>query len=588
MFSFVQAQPYRDDIDGLRALAVLAVIAFHCGYLPNGFLGVDVFFTISGFLITGIIHRKVRDNSFSIIDFYLRRIRRIIPLALLTVAVALALGIITMLPDDLENLAQSVVATNFFSNNILQAITTKNYWDVVNEYKPLMHTWSLGVEEQFYLLYPYVLVLLGVKRDRFLLPMIAALAALSLALYLSASYDDSQKFYLVYFRFWELAVGGIMAIALENKLISHQFAIFPVAALILLLSIDFSFMTSQVTLLIVIALTSMILTTANSTHLSSSFLLKNKLLVQIGKISFSLYMWHQVVLAYSRYFWSQQLDTTQLLTVLALTLFLSILSYTYVETPFRDKKRISTRTLLPTLAIVMITTTTLSLWIYFQAGVIRNVPELGISKATATRHMHALYNERIRDYDVDFHSTGKIRTLVVGNSFARDWINVLLESAYANELEISYIENGMDYKTLRQRASTADVIFFSATTLHDVNKAEIDERKVWVIGTKNFGTNNGVFYNHRGPDYYQQRTEMESGYADANQRMKREWGSRYIDYIAKVVDKDNRVPVFSPSGQFISQDCRHFTKSGAEYFAELLNSDLAAIFNPAELHASHK
>lgn len=145
---------YRHDIDGLRAIAVLAVIFFHFGVLPAGYLGVDVFFVISGFLITGIVVNQIDAGKFTILGFYLRRTRRIIPLSLFVGMVALFVGMLCMLPDDLENLSQSVIATNLFGNNVLQAVTTKNYWDVVNEFKPLMHTWSLGVEEQYYLFYP--------------------------------------------------------------------------------------------------------------------------------------------------------------------------------------------------------------------------------------------------------------------------------------------------------------------------------------------------------------------------------------------------------------------------------------------------
>ena len=160
---FISSRGYRKDIDGLRALAVLPVIIFHLGYMPNGYLGVDVFFVISGFLITGIIYREVLENRFSILNFYLRRTRRIIPLVSFICVFSLLIGCFFMLPDDLENLAQSVIATNFFSNNILPVITTKNYWDILNEFKPLMHTWSLGVEEQYYLFYPLIFVFLAKK-----------------------------------------------------------------------------------------------------------------------------------------------------------------------------------------------------------------------------------------------------------------------------------------------------------------------------------------------------------------------------------------------------------------------------------------
>jgi peptidoglycan/LPS O-acetylase OafA/YrhL len=136
----VKAMHYRKDIDGLRSIAVLAVIVFHMRYLPNGYLGVDVFFAISGYLITKIVYNEAVNSQFSIINFYLRRIRRIIPLVLFTTFIALLVGIFVMLPDDLENLSQSVFATNFFANNILLLKTVGDYWATVNEFKPLMHT----------------------------------------------------------------------------------------------------------------------------------------------------------------------------------------------------------------------------------------------------------------------------------------------------------------------------------------------------------------------------------------------------------------------------------------------------------------
>ena len=156
---------YRTDIDGLRAIAVISVILFHLKYISNGYLGVDVFFVISGYLITSIIYKEVESNSFSILKFYEKRIRRIIPLVLFTSFVAFILGLFFMLPDDLENLSQAVFASNFSVNNILMRITSSDYWAIKNDYKPLMHTWSLGIEEQFYLFYPFIFFFLKGKKS---------------------------------------------------------------------------------------------------------------------------------------------------------------------------------------------------------------------------------------------------------------------------------------------------------------------------------------------------------------------------------------------------------------------------------------
>jgi len=153
---------YRKDIDGIRAISVVAVILFHMGYFPLGYLGVDVFFVISGFLITSILYSDLIMNKLSIRRFYMRRIRRILPLVLVVNVVALLIGVFVMLPYDLDKLCQSVIATNLFGNNLLEYVSSGSYWSLRNEYRPLIHTWSLGIEEQFYLLYP-LLFLVALK-----------------------------------------------------------------------------------------------------------------------------------------------------------------------------------------------------------------------------------------------------------------------------------------------------------------------------------------------------------------------------------------------------------------------------------------
>jgi peptidoglycan/LPS O-acetylase OafA/YrhL len=354
---------YRPEIDGLRAIAVLPVIFFHFGIMPNGYLGVDVFFVISGYLITGIIYKQILNNSFSIKNFYIKRTRRILPLVSFICLIALIIGVFTMLPDDLENLSQSIIATNFFSNNILQILTTKNYWDVVNEFKPLMHTWSLAIEEQYYLFYPFLFLLIGKKRISWLLPILVTSTIISIILYFS-DFPEYQKFYLLQYRFFELSIGGIAAIVFFGKTIKHSFNWLVIISLCSLLVVNFDFLSDSIKLLLSVILTVLVLISNNSNRKISKILLENNVFILIGKISFSLYMWHQIVLAFARYFVFKELNAINLSIAFIITFALSYLSYKFIETPFRHSKQFSNKMVLSTKLLITILTTTSSIYIY--------------------------------------------------------------------------------------------------------------------------------------------------------------------------------------------------------------------------------
>jgi peptidoglycan/LPS O-acetylase OafA/YrhL len=572
---------YRNDIDGLRAIAVLAVIAFHFGFFSNGYLGVDVFFVISGYLITSIVFREATENSFSVVSFYLRRIRRIIPLVVFTLTVSLIIGVNVMLPDDLENLAQSIVATNFFGNNVLQLITTHDYWNIVNEYKPLMHTWSLGVEEQFYFIYPILFLTFGnSKRIKYILPILILLSISSLLLFLFYS-DANSKFYLIQYRFWELSLGGIGAILTVNRSINGKCKFI---FLLSLISVFFFEIFNDLKILFtVLATLGLLLTSNKNQYKLSSFILENKMLVFIGKISFSLYMWHQVVLAFYRYAFSDSITISVVILLSIIILILSAFSYYFIEQIFRDKKKISLKTLFITVVALSFITTFFSLLIYKNAGLLHDVPELEITKNNVKRNMHALYNDRIYKMDKDFIDTNKIKVLVMGNSFARDWANVLLESKYSDKIEISYVFDAYQCKNISTRLDKADYIYIVASNEVNsklnlskvINDFGINMKKTWIVGTKNFGKNNGVIYNNRSElDYCDQRIKMREGYFEENSRMKNKWKEKYIDLIGFIINKNGEVPVFTPDCKFISQDCAHFTHAGAVYYAKLIENSI--------------
>ncbi len=560
---------------------MIAVMLFHVGQLPSGYLGVDVFFVISGYLITGIIDREISQGQFTLGQFYMRRARRILPLSLVVVLIVALVGTGCMLPDDLENLGQSVVATNVWANNILQAVTTRDYWDVVNEYKPLMHTWSLGIEEQFYVLYPALFVVArrwaGI---RLFCGVLTVLAAGSLALAWS-SWPEWAKFYLLPFRFYELAAGGLIAMSLRDRLLPPFTGLVPLAGLLGILFAPPGFLPQRLMVPAVVALTCWLVATANEESSSLRYVLSSVALVAVGRLSYSLYMWHQPVLAFMRYAVVQQPGAVASSVALVVTTLLSLASYRFVEQPFRNPAKFPRAPFIGVLVLLFTASTGFGLYLYSVGGVIRDVPELGIRKG-GPRITHSAYNNHVRVLDRGFtKDPGKLRILVVGNSFARDWANVLLESRQAASLDISYVEFPAACRDFSERLDEADVVFHSAMSRADADPRLLSRENVFIVGTKNFGCSAGYFYNYRGPDHFGQRTKMEQGYGERNAALRAEWGKQYIDLVAAVADKEDRVPVFTPSEMFISQDCRHLTQAGAMYFAEVLARDLESLLSAA-------
>ena len=195
---------YRAEIDGLRALAVVPVILFHAGFefFSGGFVGVDVFFVISGYLITTILIEDIDNERFSIVNFYERRARRILPALFFVMLACIPFAWMWMLPDPLENFGQSLVAATLSANNVLLYLTT-GYWDLASEFKPLLHTWSLGVEEQYYVLFPLLLLLTWRFGKGIVLLTVIVIASVSLGLSEWLSRENPEAaFFLIHTRAW--------------------------------------------------------------------------------------------------------------------------------------------------------------------------------------------------------------------------------------------------------------------------------------------------------------------------------------------------------------------------------------------------
>jgi hypothetical protein len=309
-----------------------------------------------------------------------------------------------------------------------------------------------------------------------------------------------------------------------------------------------------------------------------SFLLENKIIVYIGAISFSLYMWHQFIIAFVRYFLIAEINPIEYFVIFIVVILISIFSFHCIENRFRNKDKMNNKTLFIILIPITVVILICSLFLYLRGGTIRDVPELGISKSDASRGTNIKYNERIYLYDHDFETRNKIRVLVVGDSFARDFSNILLETKFGDKIEISYIVNLVDPRIIK-RIQEADFVFYSRIDIGDLNISKDAFEKSYCIGTKNFGSNNGIFYNYKGKNYYKQRTPMTRGIVDQNNKLKKQWGNNFIDIIGYVIDKQGKMPVFTPDHRFISQDCSHLTRDGARYFALLIENDHDFILN---------
>jgi peptidoglycan/LPS O-acetylase OafA/YrhL len=357
--SVEQNPSYRPDIDGLRAVAVLAVIGYHAypARIPGGFVGVDVFFVISGFLISGIIFKELESGRFSFAAFYARRIRRIFPALGLVLCACLALGWFLLLTDEYILLGKHTLAGAAFGPNFV-LLKESGYFDTAAELKPLLHLWSLGIEEQFYIVWPFLLVLMW-RRVPNLLGVIIFIALGSFALNIYLMHDKPvQNFYLPLPRCWELLLGAVLAyVSLYRRApnegalsrfingspasaLSHNLksvlGIILIAAAIWGLDKDARFPGWWALLP---TLGTFLIISAGIAAWINRKILAHPALVLIGLISYPLYLWHWPLLAFLRIGAEGSPATAQILLVLSVCFVLSWLTYRFWENPIRRNKR---------------------------------------------------------------------------------------------------------------------------------------------------------------------------------------------------------------------------------------------------------
>ncbi|MNM35743.1 O-acetyltransferase OatA [compost metagenome] len=332
---------FRRDIAGLRAVAVIGVLLFHLGFswIPGGFAGVDVFFVISGYLITSILLRDAASGNFSFSNFYLRRIKRLLPAALVVMISSLFAGYFLLDPAAFENLASSALYASFFSANIYFYMNS-GYFDPSSEESPLLHMWSLGVEEQFYIFFPLVVIVLLSRSRRSAFFGIAALFIASFIFCLiMAVHDPMFGFYMFPMRAWELGVGCLLAFSTGSSASSRLRE--GLALLGLVLIVGSMFVLNKGLSYPSYWAVAPVLGTVLLIHFGRGVPLSERWLgfwpMQfLGKISYSVYLWHWPLIVFYRSYWSgKELSSTESIMILFISLFLGWMSWRFVEEKIR-------------------------------------------------------------------------------------------------------------------------------------------------------------------------------------------------------------------------------------------------------------
>ena len=620
---------YRPEIDGLRAVAVLPVILFHAGIglFSGGFVGVDVFFVISGYLITKIILGDLEQNKFGIVKFYERRARRILPALFFIVFSCVPFAYFILLPNDLVNFGRSLVAVPTFLSNVL-FWSERGYFGGATELKPLVHTWSLAVEEQFYLIFPIILMLLWYHLRRWTGPFI--LVTIASSLYLSWFLTDlhfETAFYLPFARAWELMVGAAAAfygnrLANLGKKYSGVLSIF---GLSLIFYAVFSF--DQTTIFpgyiaAVPVFGTFLLIIAGPSRNMVNRILASTWLVKIGLVSYSLYLWHQPIFVFFRH-----LSLSDYIVVIGipLSLILSLFTYRFIETPFRDKLKFSMKRIFIYSAVASSVAIVLGMILIFNDGFSHRFAEADRKILNQFVHQGDYNQARFDQLKMRaFKGDSKRRVLVVGDSYAKDLINVMYEGRMDTVIQFStkqinsecgnsYTSKNIDefipktrarrcewigrYEDPRMRSlmMEADEIWLASSwsdwvvdlmpeTLAALS-AQFDA-EIKVFGSKSFGNiSPSIMLEINPAQRYLYRQSASSEVLFTNQRLKAIIPKKvFVDlsYVSCGGDVAE-CAIFTKEGLLISSDGGHLTRAGAKHlsgsFVKLLNLPLPAPLN---------
>lgn len=448
---------YRPEIDGLRTLAVLSVLIYHAKFafgsgtlLSGGFLGVDIFFVISGFLITSLIIKEQKQTgSFSISNFYERRARRLLPALFVVMLVTLPIAWLYLIPLQFIDFSKSQISSLLFASNFYWDQSLQEYGAESSLYKPFLHTWSLAVEEQFYIIFPLILIAIHRWLKNYALTLLSVGFVISLLFSeWMTGQDSSSSFYMLPSRFWELLAGSLLAYYFHKHPQKQQHAFLKQSMPILgLLLITYSIFFTQyndnhpgfITLTIIIG--TILIIWFSSERNPVTLLLASKAFVSIGLISYSLYLWHYPVFAFGRMI-NTAPDLSDKLSWFAISFILSFISYRLIEKPFRNKTVFNRRSLVIYLGLTATLIFILNAVVIHKKGLSSRLPSIISSIEMQPSKINICHKKSFCSFNSEFSDT----VFLVGDSHLMALEKALFK--YSTEKQFNFITlttNGCQY-----------------------------------------------------------------------------------------------------------------------------------------------
>ena len=616
---------YRREIDGLRALAVLPVILFHADIkiFSGGFVGVDVFFVLSGYLITQLIVNEIDLGQFSIAGFYERRARRILPALFFVMGCCIPLAWLLLLPSDFVDFSQSIIANPLFIANFLFWME-RGYFGVATELKPLIHTWSLSVEEQFYVLFPLIFVFAW-KKTFFLYSLltIAILASLT-ASYLITNLHFDTAFFLLPTRAWELLIGTCAALLLRknipafkaNILINDALSFLGLSLIIFaVLAFNNSTPFPGLYALIPAIGTWLVIVFSEKSNYAKGFL-GTPVLVFLGLISYSAYLWHQPIFSFYQHS-GLTLSGPVTYSLLGLfSIFLGFLSWKYVEQPFRNRSYLTRSTIFKlslSCSGIFIVLGSLG---YFTNGFPNRYGYEDRKLLTQFIDVNDYTQRRFDSLELKkFSKDQRTKILIIGDSFGKDLVNAIYENKMDDRYAISTVQinsecgnlfldfdftenipkknrarceflDSYESPAVRDLMEKADEIWLASAWKPWVaellpqsvsNLSNTFEKPLYVFGLKNFGAvsqksmvdiavNERVtFTQSPSPDIIEINDLMENSLPD----------DVFINVLEGFCENKLKCRLFNDAGELISYDGSHVTREGAIIYGRLIAASMS-------------